>query len=153
MSTDLTRFSKFATQNTDYLDKIFEEQKDFDSKIEERIDKRYPTEMGKIFGECQAMLSEILEVHQELKPYWQWWRGLEVNPNDLRISDEKRARLIEELIDVFKFTLSSLIKLGVENSEQFYDEYMKKHKVIHQRLEDAKKGNDNYLVSETKSLL
>lgn len=146
-------FRQLGNHSKDYLDAIFEEQKDFDSKIEERIDKRYPTEMGKIFGECQAMLSEILEVHQELKPYWQWWRGLEVNPNDLRISDEKRVRLIEELIDVFKFTLSSLIKLGVTNSEQFYDEYMKKHKIIHKRLEDAKKGNDNYLVSETKSLL
>lgn len=130
----------------DHLREIFKEQKDYDSKVAERLNKRYPTEMGKIFGKVQAMIAELGEIHQELKPYWQWWRGEDVDIKDLQMSDEVRARLVEEHIDVFKFLLSSLITLGVEDPDRFYNEYMYKHSVIHKRLEDARNGNDHYLV-------
>jgi hypothetical protein len=137
----------------EYLQEIIKEQKDFDSKIHERFDSLYPTEIGKTFAKCNAMISEILEIHQELKPHWQWWRGKEDDLRGLNISNEKRQRLIEEHIDTFKFLLSSIIQLGVDTEEKFYNEYMKKHAIIHKRLEDAKNGKDNWLVFEGKRSL
>lgn len=137
----------------DHLDEIYKEQKDYDLKVIDRLFQRHHTDMGQVFGKYVAMQGELGEINEELKPYWQWWRGEEVSHYSIEISDSKRERLVEEHIDLFKFLLSSLITLGVDDSKKFYDAYMAKHKIIHQRLEDAKQGKDNYLVSETKSLL
>jgi len=138
----------------DSLDLIIHEQKEFNKRITERLDRRYPTLMGKVFGNCEAMYDEIGEIHQELKPYWQWWRDIEVPHQHLEIGDAKQERLIDEHIDVFKFLLSNLILLGIDTPEKLYEAYMKKHKIIHERLDKAIIGEDRYLFdSETgKSL-
>lgn len=136
-----------------FLGEIIAEQKDFDSKVFQRLARRYPTQAGRLFGKAEAMEAEISEIKEELKPYWQWWRGEEKDPNSLKISEEKKARMIEEGMDLQKFLLSYFLELGIDNEEKFYSEYMKKHAIINKRLEDAKKGKDNYLVFEGRKSL
>jgi hypothetical protein len=120
----------------DFLGEIIAEQKDFDSKVFFRLQKRYPSQMGKLFGKAEAMEAEISEIKQELKPYFQWWRNKEIDHNKIILDEQQKQRLIEEAIDLQKFLLSFLIELGIDTEEKFYIEYMKKHKIIHQRLKD-----------------
>lgn len=132
----------------DILEEIIAQQRDFNNRVLERLDRRYPTKMGKLFGNYVAMEAEIGEVNAELKPFWQWWRGVEIPYQHLEISNEKKERLIDEHMDIFKFLLSNLITLGVDTSAKFLEVYMAKHKVIHERLDKAIIGEDNYLISE-----
>lgn len=129
----------------DTLQEIISQQRDFNYRIIDRLSRRYPTTMGKVFGNYIAMEAEIGEVNAELKPYWQWWRGLEVPYPLLEISNAKKERLIDEHMDIFKFLLSNLILLGIDTPQKFLEAYMAKHKIIHERLDKALIGEDEYL--------
>ena len=136
---------KFNRELQETLDYIISEQHDFNNRIRERLDRRYPTKMGKVFANTEAMIDEIGEVHQELKPYWQWWRGVEIPYQFLEISNAKKERLIDEHMDIFKFLLSNFILLGIDTPQKFLEAYMQKHKIIHERLDKALIGEDEYL--------
>lgn len=131
--------------HVDLLHSLIVEQKDYNRRVSKRLDNRYPTLLGKIFANNLAMIAETGEIHQNLKPYWQWWRGEDAPQMLLGLSENNKAELIDEHIDVLKFLLSNLILLGVDNADKLHEEYMKKHKIIHERLNQANLGNDDYL--------
>jgi NTP pyrophosphatase (non-canonical NTP hydrolase) len=66
---------------------------------------------------CYALLEECGEVARELRSRWRWWRWLG------KTYEYDRNKVIEELVDVFKFCLVGLIRFGDEQQNAYSAEY------------------------------
>ncbi len=71
-------------------------------------------------------VEEMFEALQHLKN-WKPHR-------DTEIRDFDKAEFLEEVVDAFNYFLSVLVLTGV-SSEEFFDAYAKKDRIIHKRLE------------------
>lgn len=118
------------------LESIIEEQKKYHELIDKRIRLKYPSQTERLWAYCQAMQSEIGEIHHELKPLWSWWRGNSANKWVYNLTVEEKEKLIEEGIDLWKFLNEFFIELGVGDPLMLYLEYMKKHTIINERLKE-----------------
>lgn len=115
---------------------IINEQKTYSYKVKDSLNRKYQTDVLKLFAMAEAMQSEVAEIKKELKPMWNWWRGedAEKYKSDYNLTEELREKLIEEGVDVWKFLNEYFFILGIDTPEKMYTAYMNKHQIINQRL-------------------
>jgi len=121
----------------DKLDTMFLLRKEFMEKLRNKIPDSYPslpldltTKTDQQF--CRDMMlrgvEEMFEALQELKN-WKPHRKTEVEDFD-------KDKFLEEIVDAFNYFFSIIIMTDY-SADELYDAYVKKDKVIHERLDDG----------------
>lgn len=109
-------------ENKDNLEKIFEEQKDFQKYF-------YDPENISLEDKIKFTKEFILAVHKELGEI------LDTMPWKLHRKEDKNKSInntVEEIIDCFKFLLNLCVIWGI-SSEKFTEEFFRKSAVVRQR--------------------
>jgi hypothetical protein len=133
-------------QTIDYLQKIIDEQKHYDSKVLTNMSIKYPSATARLFMSCYNLQQETAEVMKVLKPVSSYWRDDSIIFDFSLLPDLDNFTLEQieiELIDCMKFLVSALDKvrdMQTNNekldSEIFYGLWRYKHNIIEQRLKD-----------------
>lgn len=125
-------------EKEDRLKKVFSLQEAFMLRLQEKHGKEkvpdWPLDMTQKSSQqlCKSLSHDSME---ELFEAAQHLRNSKVH-RMTDVPDFDRAKFIEECVDAFKFFLELLIFVGVSDDE-FFEAYLKKDKIIHQRLEDG----------------
>lgn len=122
----------------DYLSDIYHEQQKYDCRVRDQFESKYENNYEQILAKTRCIIHETVELERELQGSWKWWKKVDTNGSCYVTSDQLRAMRIEA-IDIFKFLLSLLIDLGIDNEEKFWQLYMEKHQIINERLDQIKK--------------
>jgi hypothetical protein len=121
----------------DMLDEIFELRESFMVELQKSSPGDYPSWPLDISEKkhqqiCRDMalrgVEEMFEALQHLKN-WKPHRTTEIREFD-------REEFLEEVVDAFNYFLSVLVLTGVD-SDEFFKAYVKKDKVIHERLKSG----------------
>ena len=120
---------------SDRLSEIFERRESFMRKLREQMphsSPEWPVDLSLKENQQHVRdmalrgVEEMFEALQHLKN-WKPHR-------DTEIRDFDKAEFLEEVVDAFNYFLSVLVLTGV-SSEEFFDAYAKKDRIIHKRLE------------------
>lgn len=123
------------SKQTDKLDEIFRLRESFMRSINEKIPGVYPDwPVSLLDKKSQQSLrdsalkgvEEMFEALQHLKN-WKPHRMTE-------IKDFDKEEFLEETVDAFNYFFALLVMMGI-TSDEFFDAYTKKDKIIHERLE------------------
>jgi len=121
-------------QNNDKLDKIFRMRDDFMLQMRMHIPKaqpELPVDLSKKEGQqyCRDLalrgVEELFEALQHLKN-WKTHRLTDMPEFD-------RAEFLEEVVDAFNYFFSLLRAVDCD-ADEFFDAYIKKDKIIHDRI-------------------
>jgi predicted house-cleaning noncanonical NTP pyrophosphatase (MazG superfamily) len=121
----------------DKLNDMFEMRESFMRSLIEKFPLENPTwplELSKKSNQqyCRDIalrgVEEMFEALQHLKN-WKPHRSTEV-------TDFRRDEFLEEIVDAFNYFLSLIILTG-HSSEDLYEAYVKKDKIIHERLKNG----------------
>jgi hypothetical protein len=121
-----------------FLEDIYYEQKKYDSRVMDQFIGKYNNNYEQILAKTRCIIHETVELERELQGSWKWWKKVDTKDECCVTSDQLRAMRFEA-IDIFKFLLSLLIDLGVDDQEKFWQLYMEKHQIINERLDKIKK--------------
>ena len=119
------------------LDEIFELRESFMIELQKSSPSDYPSWPLDISEKknqqiCRDMalrgVEEMFEALQHLKN-WKPHRATEIREFD-------REEFLEEFVDAFNYFLSVLVLTGVD-SDELFKAYVKKDKVIHERLKNG----------------
>ena len=122
--------------NHDKLDNIFMRRLSFMSRLEDIRPGSYPNDrldlsskhtQQRLRDSALKGVEEMFEALQHLKN-WKPHRFTD-------IPDFDREEFLEEVVDAFNYFFALLIQVGV-TSDEFYDAFLKKDAIIHQRLDD-----------------
>jgi hypothetical protein len=125
------------SNNMDKLDTMFLLRREFMEKLRNKIPDSYPNLPLDLTSKadqqfCRDMMlrgvEEMFEALQELKN-WKPHRKTEVEDFD-------KDKFLEEIVDAFNYFFSIIIMTDYSANE-LYDAYVKKDKVIHERLDDG----------------
>ena len=120
----------------DKLDEMFSLRENFMGKLRDKIPHSYPSWPLNLADKedqqfCRDMalrgVEEMFEALQHLKN-WKPHRKTEVR-------DFNREEFLEEIVDAFNYFFSIIILTG-HSADELYNAYLKKDKVIHDRLDD-----------------
>lgn len=120
---------------TDKLDEIFRLRESFMKRINEKIPGVYPewpvslsdkNSQQSLRDSALKGVEEMFEALQHLKN-WKPHRMTEVKDFD-------KEEFLEETVDAFNYFFALLVMMGI-TSDEFFDAYTKKDKIIHERLE------------------
>ena len=123
------------SKQTDKLDEIFHLRESFMRRINEKIPGVYPdwpvslsdkNSQQSLRDSALKGVEEMFEALQHLKN-WKPHRMTEVKDFD-------KEEFLEETVDAFNYFFALLVMMGI-TSEEFFDAYIKKDKIIHERLE------------------
>ncbi len=121
----------------DRLQELFDLREAFMSKLVERVPgshPKYPLDLSKKSDQqfCRDMalrgVEEMFEALQHLKN-WKPHRVTEVK-------DFNRDDFLEEIVDAFNYFFSLIILTGF-SVDDLYEAYIKKDKIIHERLDSG----------------
>jgi len=122
---------------SDMLDEIFELRESFMIELQKSNPSDYPSwplDLSEKKNQqiCRDMalrgVEEMFEALQHLKN-WKPHRTTEIRDFD-------REEFLEEVVDGFNYFLSVLVLTGV-TPDEFFEAYLKKDKVIHERLKSG----------------
>lgn len=123
------------SKQTDKLDEIFRLRESFMRRINEKIPGVYPdwpvslsdkNSQQSLRDSALKGVEEMFEALQHLKN-WKPHRMTEVKDFD-------KEEFLEETVDAFNYFFALLVMMGI-TSDEFFDAYTKKDKIIHERLE------------------
>jgi hypothetical protein len=119
----------------DKLDKIFGLREAFMVALRNKKPSEYPTWPIDVGDKaCQQHVrdmalrgvEEMFEALQHLKN-WKPHR-------DTEVQEFNRDEFVEEVVDAFNYFLSVLVLMGID-ADEFYDAYVKKDDIIHERVQ------------------
>tara|TARA_R110001583_G_scaffold31043_2_gene106517 strand:+ start:756 stop:1127 length:372 start_codon:yes stop_codon:yes gene_type:complete len=121
----------------DKLDEMFSLREDFMRQLRNKIPESYPewpldlsNKSDQQFCRDMALrgVEEMFEALQHLKN-WKPHRKTE-------LQDFDRDEFLEEVVDAFNYFFSLIVLTGL-SSEDLYNAYIKKDKIIHDRLDSG----------------
>ena len=120
-----------------FLEDIYYEQKKYDERVRDEFESKYGTNYERILAKTRCIIHETVELERELQTSWKWWKKVDTKGECYVTSPQLKA-MRHEAIDIFKFLLSLLIDLGIDDQEKFWQLYMEKHQIINERLDKIK---------------
>jgi hypothetical protein len=122
-----------------FLEDIYYEQKKYDARVRDEFERKYENTYEQVLAKTRCIIHETVELERELQTSWKWWKKIDTN-GECYVTSEQLKALRHEAIDIFKFNLSLLIDLGIDDQEKFWQLYMEKHQIINERLDEIKKS-------------
>lgn len=120
-----------------FLEDIYYEQKKYDQRVREEFESKYGTNYEQILAKTRCIIHETVELERELQTSWKWWKKVDTKGECYVTSSQLKA-MRHEAMDIFKFNLSLLIDLGIDDEEKLWQLYMEKHQIINERLDKIK---------------
>ena len=119
------------TELMDKMDEIFNLQEKLNTRIGVNMNEMNDEDRAKwILNYIRAMQQELAELTDSVP--WKWWAKYQE-------FDKQNARV--EIVDLFHFLISLAQVMGM-SADDFYDAYLKKNKVNHNRQDSGYSSKD-----------